>query len=174
MKYSIGDKVWWAATRSIEKWVTCPCCCGDCYVTVITGDGKQHTIMCQECNKGGYDDYAVGSKKYYEYEIASREVVINRIEVQGDKTDYGTEDYYNIDECDLFPSKDEADTRCDVLIEERNKESLDKALNKHDHKRTWAWNVAYYRKKLKEAHRDIEYYTAKLDAAPKNKKESAA
>lgn len=174
MRYNIGDKVWWAATRSVERWVTCPCCCGDRFVTVITGDGKQHQIMCQECNTGGWEDHAVGSKKYFEYETASREVTINRIEVQGDKTDYGTYDSYRIEESDLFISKDEADARCVILIQERNKAELERALGKHDHKRTWAWNTAYYRKKIKEAHRDIEYYTEKLNAAPKKKDEVAA
>ena len=173
MKYTIGDKVWWASTHSVEKWVTCPCCCGDRFITVITGDGKQHQIMCQECNTGGWDDHAMGAKKYYEYETAAKEVTINRIEVSGDKTEYGIEDSYRVEECNLFPFKDAADARCAILIQERNKASLEQALGKADHKRTWAWNTAYYRKKIKEAHRDIEYYTAKLSAAPKKKDEAA-
>lgn len=171
MKYNIGDTVWWANTRMVEQWRKCPDCCGNRFLDVILGDGSQVQIACSRCETGGWNSYSAGSIKYYEHVTDCVETTINRVELSDEKSEYGVEGCYRVDERDLFANQAQAGLRVQALIEERNAEELARRFRKEKDTKTWAWNVRYHRKCIREAQRQIEYHTAKLHAAPDKYKE---
>jgi hypothetical protein len=56
-----------------------------------------------------------------------------------------------------------------------DREELEKASQKERDTRTWSWNVHYHRRSIREAKKQLEYHTAKLEAArPQAKAEKEA
>jgi hypothetical protein len=162
-KYKIGDRVWYAERKAVEKTVVCPDCFGSKALTVIKGDGSQVSIGCAGC-ASGYEP-PKGYINYMSSEVAVSTSVIDRLEIKTDKTTYGSSGFYSVEECDIFDTKEEAEARALVLAKEYNDEQLARIYQKEKHNRTWAWNVRYHRDCIKRAEKDIVYHTAKLNAA---------
>lgn len=166
MKFNIGDKAWVArGGNHTEVWVTCPHCFGKKYLTVIMGDDSQVTIDC-DCCKEGYNDCR-GQIKEYKFVASAYEITIESIEVRCGKTQYN-----NNDECDVFLTKEEAETRAEQFRAENDRQEAGRILHKKDKNRDWAWNASYHRKELKRALHDVEYHTAALDVAKLKSKEA--
>jgi hypothetical protein len=172
-KYNIGDKAWFAGRESVEKSVICPDCFGKKYLTVILGDNSQVTIDCVACVQRGFEP-PKGYVTYYGYKIDVSQVTINKVEISPNKTEYRFEQdkhCYIVYETDLFDTKEEAEERAKKLCKEYEEEELEKIHRKHNNNRSWGWNVHYYRRIIRQANKDIEYYTPRLDAAQKYAKE---
>lgn len=163
--FEIGQTVWHARTKNVERWATCPDCCGDRYITIIMGDGKQYSIDCENCKRGGYEEYSVGSVKYYDHVTDVKKSTIVRVEKKSEGYEYGLDDFYCVDDNTIFENKEDAEKRVIELIAQRDDESYAKSQQKHDHRKTWAWNASYHRRCLKRAQTDIEYHIKKLTVA---------
>ena len=172
MKYQIGDTPWYAQMKYGEKTVLCPDCFGQRALTVIKGDGSQVSIDCVGCSRG-YEP-PTGYVSYGAHEPDVRRVTIQRIEINGDAVQYGHSENYSCDETMLFDNKEDAEKRATELSAQYEQEELAKINQKHRHDRTWSWNAHYHRAQLKEALRQVEYHTAKLNVAKSKAKEATA
>ncbi len=168
MKYKIGDMVWYAQMKHVEKTVVCPDCFGQKALTVIKGDGSQVSIDCG-CGRG-YEP-PLGYYSYIAYLPDVRRVVIQRIEITGETVEYGHSENYRNQESDLFDNKEDAEKRAVELAAKYEQEELEKIYRKDKHDRTWAWHVRYHRECLKQAQHDVEYHSAKLNVAKTKSKE---
>ena len=162
-KFNIDDKVWFAATYPIEKREVCPDCFGKKVLTVILGDDSRVSIDCSGCS-AGYEPPR-GYIIYWEKSTKVRQVIINRVEIQVDKIEYGFSSSCYTNEENLFFDKEDAEKRAKELAEIYNKEELDRISSKEKSNRTWAWNVHYYRKQIRDAENTIACYKAKLEAS---------
>lgn len=166
MKFKIGDKVWIARAGNFsESWITCPDCLGQKSLTVITGNGSYITIDC-ECCKAGYEG-CKGQIKVYGFLAVAHEIEINEISVDNGKVEYNHEEESNV-----FLTKVEAESRAEQFRARYESEELNR-LNfmKENPKKSWAWNASYHRKNLKEALRQVEYHSSKLNVAKLKSKE---
>lgn len=167
MKYNIGDKVWIASLLYKKQQTICPHCLGKKYLTVIMGDESRVTIECAGCQSGF--DPPRGFVNYYGFEPEVKQITIEGM----DTTPYQTEYKYNcskfsyntVQEKDLFPNKELADQKVNQLIEEKNKEEMDKLHSKEQKHHTWSWNATYHRNQIKTLERDLEYHRTKLNYA---------
>lgn len=168
-KYNLGDQVWYASFETRTKTIVCDDCRGQKYLTVIMGDGSQVTIDCAGCSAGyeppkGYNTICEGTPN-------SDLKTIERINIQFDKVEYQS-GCWVLHEDRFFDTKEEADKKAERLAEEYKQEQLHRLKNlKENHKRTWSWNAHYHRRAIKEAQRQLEYHTAKLNVAKIKAKE---
>ncbi len=165
-KFNIGDKVWVAVAGNHNQiWTICPDCLGKMFLTVIVGNGSQITIDC-ECCKRGYEG-CKGKIQEYQFQSSARQITVENIEFSNGQFRYN----YN-DEVDVFATEPEATKRAESL---RSKHELEESERLKWHKenahKTWAWNATYHRRSLKEALRNVEYHTAKLNVAKLKSKE---
>ena len=168
-RYGIGDKVWWAQTGVREKWIPCPSCRGYKYVTVTFADGESVSVACGECALGYALPRGVIQTREWQVDVVQRE--IEGVELTAERERYSFYRGYGVDVCDLFNTKEEAEARAAVLVQEHEKEEAAEIQRKEKDSRTWAWNASYHRRQLKQAKRDLEYHTKKLNAALQHKKE---
>ena len=166
--FKIGDKVWYASFERREKRIVCEDCYGDKYITVIMGDSSKVTIQCAGCQSG--IEPSRGWNLIYEYEAKSQLTTINRIEIKKESIEYYTD--YGCGENRVFATKEEADEKATELGRDYYAEQINRIKNLKEHnKRTWSWNAHYHRRQIKEAQRNLEYHTAKLNVAKIKAKE---
>lgn len=166
MKFNIGDTVW-IATQSAHNqvWVTCPDCLGQKFLTVITGDGSQHTIDCQCCEQGYKGCF--GQIMEYQFVAATREAVIDNIEVRDGNTRYN-----HANEEDVFATKDEAQKRAGEFRTQFEADERNRMTHCKEHpKKSWAWHITYHRRELASHQRQVNYHTSKLNVAKSKAKE---
>lgn len=169
MKYNIGDVVWFAEMKRVERSVVCPDCFGHKYLTVIKGDGEQVTIDCEGCSRG-YEPPR-GYVLYNEFVPCVLQVRISQVQIEADAVYYGHEEGFRVKESELFDNEIDAHERAKVLADGYNKEQLANIHKKDKHNKTWSWNVCYYQSMIRKAKKDIEYYTKKLNVAKVYKKD---
>ena len=169
--YNIGDKVWYAQRKAVERQELCPDCFGQRALTVIKGDGSQVSIGCVACVRGF--DYATGYVNWHGHVVDVAEVVIEKVELTPDKVEYGFRNCYHADQSCMFDTKEEAEARALELAEEHNQEERERIYRKEKHNHTWAWNAHYHRDCIKRAENDLKYHTAKLNVAKVRAKELA-
>lgn len=167
--YSIGDKVWYAQRKCVEKRELCPDCFGKLALTVIKGDGAQVSIACAGCTRG-YDE-PTGYIAYHAQVVEVIEVEIEKVELSKTEVTYGFHGCYHADQDCMFDTKPEAEARALVLAEEHNQEELARIYRKEKYNHTWAWNAHYHRDCIKRAEQDLKYHTAKLNVAKAKAKE---
>jgi len=175
-KYKIGDKVWYATTRTVQKTMPCSECFGKKHLIVILGDDSQVPIPCVSCdfrdeNSFGYDSYPHGYVHYYEFEAKAKEVVISKVEMDANHVEYRFDGGYCMDEDRAFDTEQEAIQKAAELAAKHNEEEQAKIYRKEKHNRTWAWNLHYHRDCIKRAERDLAYHTAKAYYAKTQVKE---
>ena len=170
-KYNLGDEVWYASFEIRTKQIVCDDCRGQKYLTVIMGDGSQVTIDCVGCSAGF--EPPKGYNTIYEGTPNSELKTITKVEIEVDRVRYQFS-HYICDEDRLFDTKEEADKEAERLAEEYKQEQLYRLKNlKENNKRTWSWNAYYHRRAIKQAQKDLEYHTAKLEVAKIKEKELA-
>lgn len=167
--FKIGDEVWYAQLKWVEKFVKCPECFGLKYLTVILGDQSEMTIDCAGCAKG-YDP-PMGYVTYWERVPNVCLIRINRVEIQADKTEYGHSQNYRVEESELFLNREAAEIRAIELAKKENEEEVARIHRKDKNNRTWAWHVYYHRSCIRRAEKDLIYHTAKLAVAKQKAKE---
>ncbi len=175
-KYKIGDVVWAANRRRVEKSMVCPDCLGKKFLTVILGDDSRVTINCSFCDGGLYSG-PCGLIHYCQEEVQAEMITIEGLEeMAGNVTyKYNVNDegccYDVIKEQDVFPTKEEAQNRALTLAQEYEQSERDRINYKLKPAKTWAWHVRYYRNNIRQAQKEIERSTLQLEAAKKHIKE---
>lgn len=166
-RFKIGDQVWVAKNRGIERWITCPDCFGKRYLTVTLGDDSQVTIDCAGCARGYEPPRGVISTHDYEATVLNVELTSVESELkEGVEVErYGHSGCYREDGENVFATEAEAMVRADVFAKERKAEEEARLLRKEKETRTWAWNAHYHRSRIKDANKELVYHTAKLNAA---------
>ena len=138
---------------------------------VIFHDETIVSIDCGNCSRG-YDPPA-GRVLLYSNKADVEEVTITGMEVEhGKETTYRTVNNYRIDEDRLFITSTEALKKANALHANYVEEQKSRVYKKEKASKTWARNATYHRNLIKRAHKDIEYHTAKLNAANLKKKAS--
>jgi hypothetical protein len=162
-RFKIGDIVWVASYGTTARRVECPHCAGTGRIRVIFADDVEASIDCQNCSSG----FNPPSGKVTVWEPHEQ---VNARYVSGFTISaHGIE--WRLDEnriCkneEVFATKEDAEERAKVLVENARKESEDRVLKKEQDTRSWAWNASYHRKEIKRAEASIEYHRRKLAVA---------
>ena len=167
--FNIGDTVWLATFQTEEKNLTCPDCAGNGCLTIIMGDGDQHSIQCDTCKRGF--EAPTGKVSYYEKTARSRVCLVTGVRQESGGFRYDLAPSYWADDTTVFASEDEAVQAAALMATIDNAEEIAKKTRKHEQNRSWAWNAHYHRRQLKEAQRQLEYHTAMLNVAKVKAKE---
>lgn len=163
LNFEIDEWVWFATTESHQRPEKCPDCQGNRYLTVTMGDGSTVTIDCSLCSVG-YEPPR-GIVMVNEYTISAGHDYIKGFEVTEEGVSYHLGSRYRMSESDLFKTKEEAELRSEALRSAQTAAEMASWQRKEKDTNTWAWNVRYHRAALKEAHRNMEYHSRKLEAA---------
>lgn len=168
MKYKIGDTAWHACLSRVEVKETCPDCFGEKVLIVTLGNGEQVSIDCAGCYLG------YGPPRGYitreEWQSCVEKFTVSAIHADTKSVDYVSTLYYCAEEQDLFDTEDEALARANEKMQEHNAKAAAEFAKKERDTHTWAWNVSYHRKCIRDAKKQIEYHTRKLDAAKQGKR----
>lgn len=167
MIFDIGCEVWWAHTQNAALRITCPECLGKRFITVVLGDDTKHTIPCICCERGW--EGSLGELIGWRHEVKVIKTVVTGVRMTADDTEYQLPEGYLTK--DLYATKEEAEERARELVKERDAEELRRMHSKEKDTRSWAWNVHYHRKCIRDAEKQIEYHKAKLDVAKLKAKE---
>lgn len=174
--YNIGDEAWVATHESVEKRAECPECCGKKYITVIMGDGTEHTIQCAGCSAGF--NPATGFITYREFVPLAKPITISGVELSKDGVEYKYDELGCMcrisDGKNVFGTKEEAEIRANEMADEHNKKATESIKSKdfRHQNRTWSWHVHYYRKMIRDAKKNIEFAESRLDYAKVKAKEA--
>jgi len=160
----IGDQVWvsrFFATSGV--YVTCPDCGGTGRIRVILHDETMHSIECGNCSRG-YEP-PTGEVLVYTNNIEAKNVTIVEVKQSLEGIEYITNDRHVHCEHDLFDCESDAllhgQKEQDKWIEEQKRRIFEKEKDT----KTWAWNVSYHKKCIKDAQKNLDYHTKKLNAA---------
>ena len=159
----LGDYVWVAVARGQRKKITCPDCFGTGQLDVTLKDGTTHSIDCQGCGKGYLGPQ--GTIELWEYEPSVEGHTITGIEQTISRPiEYRVgHSLYTADH--VFASRDGAVARAALLAEQQTQDEANRLKRKERDEKTWAWNVHYHRKAIRDAEKDIAYHTQKLNVA---------
>ena len=174
-KFKIGDKVWFAEVRSVQKSVRCPECFGLKYLTVILGDQSEVTIDCAGC-AAGYDP-PKGFVIYYSWEPNVKQLTIKGMDLRDDSVTYWFVEGYGTEGLNVFANQEAAEIHALELAKEHEQQELEKIHRKEKNNRTWSWNAHYHRACIRSAEKDLVHHKAKLEVAKlksKDEKKEAA
>jgi hypothetical protein len=162
MTIKIGDWVFVATYGVQAKQIRCPHCLGTKFCTVIIATGEEFTVDCGSCSRA-YEG-SVGTITVYDYTPEVKNVQIDKIEVTSEGNQYYSR-FYTYDNSKVFLNKEDAEKEAEILTEKQRQEQADKIQRKEKDTKSWAWNASYHKKAIEKAKKDIEYHSAKLDAA---------
>ena len=169
-KYNMGDSVFWATAGTTSKYVTCPDCLGKQFLTIIMGDGTQHTIDCECCSRGIEGPRGKVGTREFAAEVHSG--TVNGIET--DPFDRAQWRYqignHRVDEPDIRTTREAAEMRAAELVTEHTVSEAKSFQQKYKEGKNWQWHVTYHRKELKRAEDQVKYHTAKLTVAQEKAK----
>lgn len=171
-KYNMGDLVFWATAGTTSKYVTCPDCFGKQFLTVIMGDGTQHTIDCECCREGLV--MSRGQVTTWEFAAEVHSGTVSGIEADPfDRVQWRYQiDNHRVDETDIRTTREAAEIRANELVTEHTAHEAVAFQQKYKEHKNWQWHVSYHRKELKRAEDQIKYHTAKLSVAQAKTKEA--
>jgi hypothetical protein len=127
------------------------------------------SVGCEGCQVG-YDPPTGRIRVYDRAPRAKLETIVG-FEVEGEKVEYRTDGSYRIPEGEIFDSEAAAMDAARAKAAAFDREERERISAKEKPTKTWAWHVTYHRRAIKEAERQIEYHTRKLNAARVNAKE---
>jgi len=173
MKYKIGDVVWWARFETTETSIECPDCAGDSFIRCIMGDGTEVTVDCGNCHVG-YEEFSRGRVRTCDRVPFAATTTIIGMDVKLNSVEYRIPQSYIVCEDDLWDTEEAALDRAKVKAVEAGEEELARIKRKEKDTRSWAWNATYHRRCIRNAERDIEYHSKKLDVAGEKAKAAKA
>lgn len=171
-KYEYGQQLFAASWETSTEHVTCPDCGGTKILHAHLWDGSIHCLDCVGC-AGGYDPprgYLVVHKR----QAIARPATVSSVEREWDgsgfryRADTGWGNQYIFSEGDLFMTEPEALEAATKMAFAADQEERAKVGQKEKPLRTWAWNVHYHRRAIRDAEKNLAYHTAKLNAAKPN------
>lgn len=163
-EYKIGDKVWWASCENKQVEIGCPICFGKKEVVLILGNGQHVKTDCDYCVSGfespkGFTTEYQRVSGVKEVAITGKEIIENE---EGRKIEYRYQNYI-LDNQNTFSTKEEAENRVNQLIEEHEQYEADRNIHRiRKNQSKHSWKIGYYKKRLKEAQREIELYSKKI------------
>lgn len=173
-KFNIGDLVYCAGWRSKPEYVTCPDCGGTGELTVVLYNEERLTIACRNCERG-YSG-SQGRVEYYHLEPEVRTGAVMGITVDGGPIEDPIE--YRVQACDgksgysmylesrVFATEQEALAKAVELTVLETEKNRKRALeSKERDGSSWAWEVNYHRKQIRDAEKQIERSRVKLGYA---------
>lgn len=163
MRFKIGDKIWRPIWTATESSVECPDCAGTGRIRVIFADDSIVSIECKGCARGFAPP--TGRVTVYCREAVAVPDEIVGINIDHAKIEWRTRDSYIVDDTEAFATEAEALAFAKEKAARADANERAKIFQKEKDTRSWAWNASYHRKCLKEATRQIEYHTAKLNVA---------
>jgi hypothetical protein len=170
----LGQTKWIAkAAQHSKVSQPCPDCFGKKYLIVTLGDDSQVIIDCATC-AAGYEP-PKGYLLIDQYEPDAELITVQEMEMElidgKHVVLYSGNGFYRVPEAELFDCKLDALERARVKAEELAAEVQARFQRKEKDTRTWAWNVTYHRRCIKQAQRDLEYHTKKLAVSLPHKKD---
>lgn len=169
---SIGDEIWVAEFRNQEHWEKCPDCIGKKFLTVILGDDSRVTIDCDACSRGC--EVSTGHIRIEKKEPKARIVQITGISLEGDKIKYTTPGHYRLEPGDIFDTESEALAKAKEIAKTEGEEKRNRAFEKEYRKKSWAWNVSFHRRCIRQAEKDLAYHSGRLAVAKETTKKEKA
>ena len=169
MKYDIGQQIYHATWDTRTGHVTCPDCGGTGRLRVTFHDDTTVSIDCRNCSSG-YNRPS-GQVQIYERLARAELCTITGCEIEGTKVEWRLDTHYRVNEDDLFTDYDECLAYARIKAEAADKAELEKVNRKEKDTRTWAWNASYHRKCIKDAQKQLDYHTSKLNVAALKAKE---
>lgn len=169
----IGEDVFVADVKREPKWITCPDCLGNKYLTVIMGDETRHTIDCSRCSRGW--EPPIGKIETFTEEVSARQATITGVEQRQEKGLVRARYHVGcwiFDDDRVFKTKEEALIGAEAIRQEHLAYEKERVTSKEKDGKTWAWNVRYYREQIKNGHEQVKRYTEKLEAAKQHVKEN--
>lgn len=171
-KFNVGDYVWHATFDARENFAPCPDCLGHKYAKITFGDGTEVTVDCGGCTIGFNPPN--GLIRYWEHVPRAECVLVQGVNITQQEIHYSLSDYRGGNEEDMFDNENQARDRAIKLAKDWRQAEEARIGRKEKPSKTWAQNASYHRKSLKQAQRDVEYHTKKLDAAKQYAKEDKA
>ena len=166
-KFQIGDVVWRPHWDASENYVECPDCGGTGRIRVIFHDETVVSIDCCRCS-AGYEP-PTGRIKCYDRIARAEQTIVTGMEIKPDGVTYhlgGNGSWYRTaPEDEVCATREEALAKAAEMAAKADAEERERIQRKEHDTRTWAWNASYHRKMVKQAQRDLEYHTKKLNAA---------
>lgn len=166
-KFQIGDVVWRPHFDASENYVECPDCGGTGRIRVIFHDETIVSIDCGECAVG-YNP-PTGRVKVYDRVARAELTIVTGLEIKPDGVTYhlgGNGSWYRTaPEDEVCATEEEALAKAAEIAAKFDADERAKIQTKDHPTHTWAWNASYHRKMVKQAQRDLEYHTKKLNAA---------
>lgn len=169
LKYEIGQEVWLAKADSVKAWVTCPDCGGTGCIRAMLHDDTMVTIECEGC-KLGFNP-PIGKVSVYNRTPCAELVTITGFEAEAGRVDYRTSGFYRLSEANLFDNEADATKAAIVLASVFSHEEREQINTKEKPTKSWAWNVSYHRRCIRDAEKQIAYHTSKLNVASLKAKE---
>jgi hypothetical protein len=166
---NIGEKVWWAKCENKHVEIDCPICFGKKEVTLILGNDEKIKTDCDYCVSGF--EPPKGFTMEYQRVSGVEEVVVTGKEVveneQGRKVEYRYHNYCLYPQDNIFDTKEEAENRVSELIKEHEQYEADRNIHRiKSNQSKYSWKIGYYKKRLKDAQREIEIYSNKITNLP--------
>lgn len=177
-KYEYGQRLFAASWESTEERVTCPDCGGGKTIECHLWDGGIHIIDCVGC-AAGYEPPR-GYLTVHVRRAIARPAEIVSVSQNWDgagfeyRANTGCGSQYCYQEADLFLTEAEALAAAEQKAAKADQEERDQIARKEKPGRSWAWNIHYHRKCIRDAEKQIAYHTAKLNAGKAKSKAEAA
>lgn len=171
-QFKIGDSVFCASYGMRQVYKTCEDCGGTMTMRVILFDGTEHVIEC-ECCRAGWQG-SIGKVQTYETWPSVETRIVSGMEINGETIRYrfgGSNSYNTFDAENVFSTREAAEARADYLADEQKKIEDERFKQKFKNNKTWSWHVHYHRRQIKDAMKNVEYHTSKLNEAKKHVKE---
>jgi len=174
MRFEVGQKIWIAEFSPLApEHVTCPDCGGTGRLRVSFHDETQVSIDCRNCAPGY--EAPTGWIIVHRQKASARQATITGLEMNGTKVRWhadGTENCWRqVDDDEVFDTEADAIAFAQRKAKEWEDRERAKIFEKEKDSKTWAWNASYHRRCLKEAQRQVEYHTSKLNVASLKAKE---
>lgn len=168
-RYEIGERAWRATFESSESFVICPDCGGSGRIRCLLHDDTMVSVDCEGCKRG----YNPPTGRIHVYDRAPRAVLatITGMEITEGKVEYHTADSYRVAESEFFDSESAAMVAAVKIALQADRDERDRIAQKEKPTKTWSWHVHYHRRAIREAQKQIEYHTGKLNVASLKAKE---
>lgn len=163
IKYKIGDELWWPSFQGRETSVECPSCGGTGRLRIMFHDDSVESVDCPECGVGF--NPPTGRIKCYDRKAEIHAVTVKGIEIDGDEAKYKTSRNYSVDEDELFDNEKDAMAAAEAKAVKYDEEERQKIFKREKDGQSWAWHAVYHRRCIKDAKRNLEYHTKKLEVA---------
>jgi hypothetical protein len=162
--YKIGDKVWLACYKTVEKTKVCPDCCGNKTLLITMGDNSQLTIPCSAC-MDGYFEGSRGFLRYLSGEPQAIEITLEGLEIRNNREQYYFNNNHIAEPQNIFTDKTSALLQSQELAKSVEENELKRLSYKQKDHKSWSWHVSYYRGIIRQAEKDIERAKERLNVA---------